>query len=134
MNFFPDEAERRRLFPVTATKTFLAHAAVTAFPDAVLREIKETRRLCAELIDAKPEEIALLGPTSLGLSLFANGLPWEEGDEVLCYAGDYPANVYPWIELRRRGVVVRYLEVERPGEITPESVAAALTERTKLVA
>lgn len=155
MNFFPDEAERRRLFPVTAHKTFLAHAAVTALPaavadamcehvragseqpqefDAVLREIKETRRLCAELIDAKPEEIALLGPTSLGLSLFANGLPWEEGDEVVCYADDYPANVYPWIELRRRGVVVRYLEADRPGEITPEIVAAALTERTKLVA
>ena len=155
MNFFPDEAERRRLFPVAASKTFFAHAAVTALPatvadamcghirasseqpqefDAVLREIKDTRRLCAELIDAKPEEIALLGPTSLGLSLFANGLPWNEGDEVVCYADDYPANVYPWIELRRRGVVARYLEVERPGEITPEIVAAALTERTKLVA
>ena len=155
MNFFPDEAERRRLFPVTVAKTFFAHAAVTALPravadamcehvrisseqpedfDAVLRDIKETRRLCAQLIDAKPEEIALLGPTSLGLSLFANGLPWEEGDEVVCYADDYPANVYPWIELRRRGVMVRYLEVERPGEITPQVVAAALTERTKLVA
>jgi selenocysteine lyase/cysteine desulfurase len=81
-----------------------------------------------------PEEIALLGPTSLGLSLIANGLPWREGDEVLCYRGDYPANVYPWLELERRGVAVRYLEPAQPGEITPELVEAALTSRTRLVA
>jgi cysteine desulfurase / selenocysteine lyase len=155
MNLFPDEAERRRLFPVTASKIFLAHAAVTALPapvadamcghvragsaqpqefDAVLRDIKDTRRLCAQFIGARPEEIALLGPTSLGLSLFANGLAWEAGDEVVCYADDYPANVYPWIDLRRRGVVVRYLEPEQPGQITPELVRAALTKKTRLVA
>lgn len=152
---FSDETRRRELFPICREKIFLAHAAVTALPafvaDAVcahtrraaehfenfseqLREIKEVRQACANFIGAQPEEIALLGPTSLGLSLFANGLPWREGDEVLCYAGDYPANVYPWIDLRRRGVTVRYLEPAAPGEITPELVAAALSPRTKLVA
>jgi cysteine desulfurase / selenocysteine lyase len=155
MNLFPDEAERQRLFPVCRTKKFFAHAAVTALPafvaDAmcshireaceqpqefadVLRDVKLARRVCAQFIGADAGEIALLGPTSLGLSLFANGLPWEPGDEVVCYAGDYPANVYPWLELRRRGVVVRLLEPERPGEITPALVEAALTPRTKLVA
>jgi selenocysteine lyase/cysteine desulfurase len=155
MNLFPDEARRQELFPICREKIFFAHAAVTALPgfvaDAVceytrrsaerfvdfggvLRDVKQARQACADFIGAQPEEIALLGPTSLGLSLFANGLPWEEGDEVLCYAGDYPANVYPWIELRRRGVTVRYLEPSAPGEITPELVAAALTPQTRLVA
>ena len=154
-NFFPDESERQRLFPVCKTKIFLGHAAVTALPacvaDAmcahvrqscempqefgdVLRDIKSARRVCAEFIGADTDEIALLGPTSLGLSLFANGLPWQPGDEVVCYAGDYPANVYPWIDLRRRGVVVKLLQPAQPGEITPDIVAAALTPKTKLVA
>lgn len=53
---------------------------------------------------------------------------------MLCYFGDYPANVYPWMDLRRHGVDVRFLETERPGEITPEIVANALTPRTRLVA
>src|SRR6185295_1862351 len=100
----------------------------------VLRDVKQARRVCADFIGAGADEVALLGPTSLGLSLFANGIPWREGDEVLCYHGDYPANVYPWIELRRRGVIVRYLEPAQPGEITPELVAAAITPRTRLVA
>ncbi len=155
MNLFPDEAQRRELFPVCREKIFFGHAGVTALPkfvaDAVcaytrqssenhqefgdvLRDVKQTRKTCADFIGAQPDEIALLGPTSLGLSLFANGLPWREGDEVLCYHGDYPANVYPWLELRRRGVTVRYLEPAAPGEITPELVAAALTPRTRLVA
>jgi len=155
MNLFPEEARRRDLFPVCRDKIFLAHAGVTALPrfvaDAVcaytrqsaenpqefgdvLRDVKDARRACAEFIGAQPDEIALLGPTSLGLSLFANGLDWQPGDEVLCYHGDYPANVYPWVDLRRRGVTVRYLEPEGPGEITAELVAAALSPKTRLVA
>ena len=149
MNFYPDEAVRRREFPVCAGKVFLAHAGVTALPRGVaeavcahtlrsaempqefaevLRDVKEARRVCAGFIGGDAQEVALLGPTSLGLSLFANGLPWQEGDEVLCYRDDYPANVYPWLEQRRRGVRVRYLEPERPGEITPELVEAAAAE------
>ncbi len=138
------EAERQERFPICREQIYFAHAGVTALPRAVadamsgyiqqsathpqefgdvLRDVRRARRLCAEFIGADADEIALLGPTSLGLSLFANGIPWEPGDEVICYAGDYPANVYPWLDLRRRGVIVRLLEPERPGEITPELVA-----------
>ena len=151
-----DETRRRSDFPICAGKTFLAHAAVCPLPrvaaDALkthaeeatvsgpddyvhaLRQIRAARETCARLIDGTPEEIALLGPTSLGLSLFAGGLDWSPGDEVVYHADDYPANVYPWLDLARRGVVPRALRPERPGEITPEVVAAALTPRTRLVA
>ena len=155
MNLFPNESERRELFPVCRERIYFAHAGVTAFPRCVadvmanyalqsasqpqefaevLRDIKDARRVCADFIGANADEIALLGPTSLGLSLIANGMPWEAGDEVLCYQGDYPANVYPWLELRRRGVIVRFLVPAQAGEITPELVAAALTPKTRLVA
>lgn len=155
MTLFPEETVRQELFPVTRNTIFFAHAGVAPLPKfvadrmcdyvrasskthqefgEVLPEIKRARQTCARLIGAEADEIALLGPTSLGLSLFANGLPWKEDDEVLCYQGDYPANVYPWIELRRRGVAVRYLEPATPGLITSELVAAALSPRTRLVA
>jgi selenocysteine lyase/cysteine desulfurase len=150
-----DEAARREAFPVSKHKIFFAHAGVTVLPrmvaDAVINyteqsarepqefaeilyDIKQARITCARFIGAQPDEIALLGPTSLGLSLFANGIPWDAGDEILCYANDYPANVYPWMDLQRKGVVIRYLEPERVGEITPELVATALTPNTRMVA
>jgi cysteine desulfurase/selenocysteine lyase len=151
-----DNEERRRdAFPICRKKIFMAHAAVTALPrvvaDAVIRfteesasnfenfaallkSIQETRASAANLIGSSPEEIALIGPTSLGLSLFANGIDWRPGDEVICYLDDYPANVYPWLNLRSRGVTIRLLQPSKTGALTPELVAEALTSKTRLVA
>jgi cysteine desulfurase/selenocysteine lyase len=150
-----NEEKRRAAFPICRNKIFMAHAAVTALPrvvaDAVIRfieesaanfenfaallkSIQEARASAAKLIGSSPEEIALIGPTSLGLSLFANGIDWRPGDEVICYLDDYPANVYPWLNLRSRGVTVRLLRPAETGALTPELVADALTPRTRLVA
>ena len=150
-----NEEKRRTAFPICRNKIFMAHAAVTALPrvvaDAVIRfteesaanfenfaellkSIQETRASAASLIGSSPEEIALIGPTSLGLSLFANGIDWRPGDEVICYLDDYPANVYPWLNLRSRGVTIRLLQPAETGAITPELVAEALTPKTRLVA
>ena len=155
MSWFTDEKLRLESFPVARERIFLAHAGVTVLPrcaaDAmrnhveascahhqefgdVLRDVARTRGVCAKAIGAHADEIALLGPTSLGLSLFANGLDWKPGDELVCYADDYPSNVYPWTALARQGVVVRHVHPESPGRITPDVVEAALTGRTKLVA
>ena len=45
--------------------------------------LRETRQLAADLIGAKMKEIALVGPTSLGLSFIAQGLNWQPGDKYL---------------------------------------------------
>jgi selenocysteine lyase/cysteine desulfurase len=155
MSLFADEPTRRREFPVVEKGIFLAHAGVTILPRRaaaamqahaeascthhqefgdVLRDVAQTRASCAKLIGAEADEIALLGPTSLGLSLFANGLDWESGDELVYYADDYPANVYPWMALAKRDVVPKPLRSDAPGAITVEMVEAAITPRTRLVA
>jgi selenocysteine lyase/cysteine desulfurase len=155
MEPFASEEERLRAFPVARKRIFLAHGGVTSLPSCaaeamtsyiaessldqqefggVLKEIALTRRDAAALIGAEAEEIALLGPTSLGLSLFANGIDWKAGDEVVIYGEDYPANVYPWLNLKSRGVIIKYLRTESLGHITVESVEAALSPATRLVA
>jgi selenocysteine lyase/cysteine desulfurase len=150
-----DEELRRREFPICARKVYCAHAADAPLPlrvaDAMrasierastdarqyeleLEHIAETREAVARLIGAEVDEISFTGPTSSGLNAIANGLDWKEGDEVVCYLDDYPANVYPWLALERHGVKPVLLESARIGEITPEIVERALTKRTKLVA
>lgn len=149
-----DEAFRLREFPVARDSIFLAHAGVTILPARVAgtmreyleraeremqeypeawRRVNETRVTAARLIGAKASEISLIGPTSVGLSLVANGLDWNPGDEVVCYMDDYPANVYPWTDLERHGVVVKTLQPTQRGEITPGLVEAALSAKTRLV-
>jgi len=149
-----DPALRHRLFPVTRERIFLAHAGVAPLPGPAVEvlqreaerasfaqesadfmaQIESIRRVGARLINGTSEEIALLGPTSLGLNLVANGLTWKQDDEVVFYPDDYPANVYPWQSLEARGVRPVPLQPERVGEITPALVLGALTPRTRLVA
>ncbi len=66
------------------------------------------RELIARMIGASPEEIALATNTSFGINLAAFSLPLEAGDVVLTPDREFPANVYPWMQLAaRRGIVYR---------------------------
>lgn len=151
---FRDESRRRREFPVVGERVFLAHAAVSPLPGRVRERMRsyldaaslddqeavlgpeffsETRASAARLLGVDPAEIALLGPTSTGLSLVAEGLPFNAGDNVLVCQEDYPSNVYPWLGLRRRGVEVRFLRSVRPGCVTVDEVLAQVDQRTRLV-
>ena len=150
-----DEDTRRRAFPVVEEAIYLGHAGVCALPRAAsdamrefldrsergIQELPWAYDLCekareggAALLGAQAGEIALLGPTSVGLSLVAAGLPWEPGDEVVYYADDYPSNVYPWSQLAGRGVTAVPLKPPLPGVITWDLIEALLTAKTKLVA
>ncbi len=149
-----DEAFRREQFPIANHAIFMGHASVTVLPKAAIdgineftahctREhqesawsvarVNETRTLAAQLIGASADEVALLGPTSLGLNLVAQGVDWRPGDEVVSYFDDYPSNVYPWRALGARGVKYVPLALDEPGVVAWAAVERALTARTRLV-
>lgn len=101
--------------------------------EAVWRRVQQTRVVAARFLGCEAEEVSLLGPTALGLGLVALGLDWKSGDEVIFDPLDYPANVYPWRELERKGV--RPIPIQRkPGEpIHWETVRPWVTAQTRLV-
>jgi len=119
-----NEELRRHEFPVVRDKIFLGHAGVCPLPRRVaeaisecarqgtlgdqesfmLHRLEDARRLAAQLLNCEPGEIALVGPTSLGLSLVASGLNFRRGDNILIYHDDYPSNVYPWMALAEKAL------------------------------
>ena len=150
-----DESLRQREFPVSRERIFLAHAGVAPLPNRVSEAVRDyadrctlgdqeallpthtirhTRDLAAKLIGAQSTEIAFVGPTSLALSFVAAALPAQPGDNIVCYADDYPSNVYPWMALAERGVEVRKLTVRELGCIQLEDVLTKVDDRTRLVA
>ncbi len=151
---FAAEELRRREFPVVRDKTFLAHAGVCPLPHRVataisecteegtlgdqeafmLHRLKDARNLAAQLLGCQSEEIALVGPTSLGLSLVASGLNFRKGDNILIYHDDYPSNVYPWMALSAKGVQVRLINTRGLGVIRTIDVMGQVDENTRLVA
>jgi cysteine desulfurase / selenocysteine lyase len=86
------------------------------------------------LINAHPDEIAFIKNTSEGLAFAANGLDWKAGDEVISTAVEYPANVYPWMDLAQRAGIRHVMVPEKSGRIEIGDIIAAMTPRTRMVA
>ncbi len=149
-----NEELRQREFPVTREKIFLGHAGVCALPRRVaqaigdcanggmlgdqeafvMHRLADARRLGAQLLNCQPDELSLVGPTSLGLSFVAAGLNFRKGDNLLIYHDDYPSNVYPWLALAAKGVQVRLLNTRGLGNIRAVDVMGQVDENTRLVA
>lgn len=147
----------RALFPVTQGLAYLNHAAVSPpsvrVQAAVARvvgqlssrgvaaaidlegELEATRAFLAGFIGAEARELAFVTNTSHALSLVAEGLSWQAGDEIaVCHDEEYPSNLYPWQRLAaERGVVLRPIVSVRGG-VTLDEVKRALSPRTRLVA
>jgi selenocysteine lyase/cysteine desulfurase len=77
--------------------------------------LEEARRLAAQLINADAGEIALAPNTSYGINLAARSLPLMPGDVVLVSDREFPANVYPWLAQRQRGIEVELVPVTAEG-------------------
>ena len=146
----------RALFPITERAVYLNHAAVSPPPistieavRAQLRDVAENgsinyrnwvatkeraRRLAADMIGARPEQVAFVRNTSDGLSTVANGLRWRTGDNVVTFRNEFPSNIYPWLRVREAfGVEVRMCE-EREGRIDLDDLIGLIEERTRIVA
>jgi selenocysteine lyase/cysteine desulfurase len=90
------------------------------------------RRRIGAFVGGRGEEIALLRNTNDGATILAQGLDLAPGDEIVTGANEFGANAYPWLALRERGVVVRFVDAPRE-RLTPDVLRRAITPRTKLV-
>jgi len=121
-------ALRAAEFPWTADTVYLNNASIGPIPERTRRALDEftarrtaphllpdrellgglqaAREGVARLINAESSEIALTTNTSFGLNVAARALPLQRGDVVLVSDREFPANVYPWLLLKKQGVDV----------------------------
>jgi selenocysteine lyase/cysteine desulfurase len=147
-------ADCRELFPITRDHIYLNHAATSLLSllalegiEQHLRErsqlegdnferlsekIPELRVQLGRLVGCAGDRIALVQNTSMGLNIVASGIDWQPGDEILIPEQEFPANVYPFLNLKRRGVRVKFLPTRRGG-LEPETLQRAITPRTRLL-
>jgi len=149
-----DIKKYRSYFPyLTSGMLYFDHAAVSPFStpvrkaieeylalksetepgpfERVLRLMVETKERIGKLVGTSKERIALFDNTSNGLNVLAGGLDWKPGDRILLTDIEFPANVYPFMNLRRHGVEVDFVKNEN-GQIRPEAIETAITPKTKL--
>lgn len=115
------------------------------FRDHYIQELDRFKDLTGEYLNTSPANIAAVKNTTEAFSMIANGYPFEEGDEVVLYEHEYPANYYPWINLKGKGVKIRKLR-NHPYRSESDMVTAdlagfwswndlenALNERTRMI-
>jgi selenocysteine lyase/cysteine desulfurase len=95
-------------------------------------ETKRARLLAAKLLNCHPEEIAFVKNTSEGINLVANGLHFSRGDNIVTTAVEFPANIYPWMNLREAGVLLKMVPEDK-GRIPLERIVELIDERTRVV-
>jgi cysteine desulfurase/selenocysteine lyase len=149
-----NEDLRQHFFPVTRNYIYLNHASNGPLPLPVTRTLSEyiddvsafggtheakwleyqrgAHRRVANLINARADQLAFTANTSDGLMMVAHGLRWQEDDTIVSAEGEFPSNVYPWLNLQEQGVRLHAVAM-RENRILPEDIFASITDRTRLV-
>ena len=144
----------REEFPITKNRIFFDHAKVAPIPKRTqeivaafvedsanfgtanypewMNKVQRVRESFALLIGATPEEVAFVKNTSEGLSIIANGIDWKPGENVVVPNIEFPANVYPWQNLKRHGVETRMVSCLN-GRVDFEKIVEAVDEKTRIL-
>ncbi|MFC1855046.1 aminotransferase class V-fold PLP-dependent enzyme [Thermodesulfobacteriota bacterium] len=144
----------RDYFPVTKKMIYFNHAAVAPLSclsielanyfleDSLingsmnypkwLKNVAELKRLASELINSSTDEIAIAKNTTSGILYVANGLDLQEGDNIIIPEKEFPANVYPWLNLKSKGVEVRFCKWN-DGRIEIQDLLNLVDKNTRLL-
>lgn len=90
------------------------------------------RTKLAELLGAKPTEIAFTKNTTDGLNIAAHGFELEPGDNIVLTDMEHLANVWVWKHWEAKGVEIRYA-ANRDGRLPLEAFLEKMDGRTRVV-
>jgi cysteine desulfurase / selenocysteine lyase len=124
----------RALTAMHAFNQRTAHEPFSTFFEDVLADLRDLRQRFATLINARSvDEIVLMPNTASGINTAALSLPLRPGDNVLVLDGDYPANIYPWMNLAHRGVLTKIVPA-RNGGLDLDLLVSRIDSHTRVIA
>ena len=92
----------------------------------------ETKSMLGKMINCSGERIAFLDNTTNGIIWLAQGIDWKSGDRIILNDVEFPANVYPFLQLKEKGVEIDFIKSSN-GIVTAEEIIDAIKPETKLL-
>lgn len=153
MTSTPDWAALRREFPTLAKCTYLDIARKTIPPlcqeqavQSYFRDVYDhagadawsadnvalARAEMAQLLGAKPAEIAFTKNTTEGLTIAAHAFDLQAGDNIVLTDMEHVANIWPWKHWQQKGVQIRYAK-NRAGQLPVEAFMEQVDARTRVI-
>lgn len=147
--------EARELFPhIKSGKIYFNHAATGPFSKNVLsivneyllqrsetnidnfRELMEvtgeTKKYLCQMLNCTADRIAFVDNTSNGLNILAQGIKWKKGDSIILNDIEFPANVYPFLNLEKEGVKVEFVK-SKDGILSADDIINSIKPSTRLI-
>ncbi len=87
----------------------------------------------ASLLGCHSDEVCLVPNTTTGINLVAEGYPWRSGDNVVIPEGEFPSNLFPWLNQQSRGVEVRIVPRVN-GQVRVEDLISRVDRATRMIA
>jgi len=92
----------------------------------------ETKIMLAEILGCESRNLAWTDNVSNAMNMLAQGLNLKKDDEIIVTDIEFPSNVYPFLNLQKNGVKVKFARSDH-GKISPESILSLVTDSTRLI-
>ena len=144
--------------PATSRLAYLHNAGAALMPIPVVAAMKqhidleseiggyaaadrEAKRLdavygsVARLLNAAPDEIALVENATVAWQMAFYSLRFRKGDRILTAEAEYAANYVAFLQVAKRtGAVIDVVPSDASGELAPDALDRMIDERVKLIA
>ncbi|MGH8762055.1 MAG: aminotransferase class V-fold PLP-dependent enzyme [Nitrosospira sp.] len=103
--------------------------------DAAREQLENVYDAIGQLLNAQPDEIAVVENATRAWDMAFYSLPLVSGDVILTAATEYAGNYIPYLQLKRqRGVQIRIIPNDEQGQVSVSALHDMLTEpRVKLI-
>jgi selenocysteine lyase/cysteine desulfurase len=135
-------------------KIYLNHAAISPIPTSVkdrinnflyirneseiepyyetLSESVGAKEKIAQMLCVEASQISWASNVSDALNILCNGVNLNFGDEIILNDIEFPSNVYPFLNLKKRGIEIRFAK-NKNGIVEVEDIEKLITERTRII-
>jgi cysteine desulfurase/selenocysteine lyase len=94
--------------------------------------VKSTKEDLGKYLNCSPDRIAYTDNTTNGINILASGINWSKGDRILLNDIEFPANVYPFLNLQKDGVIIDFVK-SHDGIVSADDIISNIRPDTKLV-
>lgn len=126
--------------PRIVTQTVIDHLCLEAEIDGYFAEekaqesIQATYQAPADLIHAKPHEIALMENATVAWDRIFYALPLKAGDKILTSKAEYASNYIAYLQVSQKtGVIIEVIPDDEFGQLSIEALRNRIDENVKLI-
>lgn len=141
----------RALFPVTKEAIYLNNASQAPINLLAYNKLEECLKTelnliakkgfnrdkiripLSKLLGGNPDEYALTTSTGFGIGIVAQGLDLIKGDNIIIPENEHWNTSFPWLQLEKKGVEIRFAKVNENNSYKPEAIEKLIDKNTKVV-